>query len=320
MKLYYDTENIQLHNQIKDIINDLNFKLQTLNSYLEVVTTASSILLKNSNHKNNNSSVHFLEEIKELSDKLKNQISSCKNMISESNSIKNDIYGDAFILTDEIKSKFDNFNNKVSSFEKKLTNIYISYYKFSNNYISQYISSSSIESSSILSNSSNSNKKKKKRRHKRRMKKNNILHNTSEKPEETLKDNAVLLISEKQQKVFLPYLVHDLNEKLDSNPNYSTIEEIIEAEYTVPLSNYSNPVISRFKEAYTLMRIKEKASLLDSLDLALEVSFNSLLNPAVITACKNLDEFDIYLDYLESDELDKFKIFKIQYEFMPLKV
>ena len=65
------------------------------------------------------------------------------------------------------------------------------------------------------------------------------------------------------------------------------------------------------------MKNKERASIIKALSLSLELATNSLLNPAIITACKNLDELDIYLDYLDNDELDKFKIFDVKYELYP---
>ena len=66
------------------------------------------------------------------------------------------------------------------------------------------------------------------------------------------------------------------------------------------------------------MRKKEKSSVLESLDLALELTFNSSLNPAIITACKSLDELDIYLDCLASNNLNNFDVFKIKYDVLPL--
>lgn len=132
-------------------------------------------------------------------------------------------------------------------------------------------------------------------------------------------DNRILLISEIKGKVFLPYFVDDLNKTLSLNGcKYTTIKDLINAEYIKPIEQYKNPVLSRFKEAYSLMKHKEKASLPDCLNLAIELSFNSLLNPAIISACKNLDELDIYLDYLSTNELEKFKIFEIKYEFAPV--
>lgn len=65
------------------------------------------------------------------------------------------------------------------------------------------------------------------------------------------------------------------------------------------------------------MRKKEKASIIESLSLALELYFNTSLNPAIITACKNLDELDTYLDCLSENALDKFSIFNIKYEILP---
>lgn len=135
-----------------------------------------------------------------------------------------------------------------------------------------------------------------------------------------LKDNKVLLISEKQKKVFLPYCISELNDILDRNRDYSDIHQLIESEYVLPLSRYSNPILSRFREGYNLMRQRQNASITESLNLAFELAFNTLLNPAVITACRDLDELDIYLDCLNSNELDEFKLFEIKYESVPQKV
>ena len=131
------------------------------------------------------------------------------------------------------------------------------------------------------------------------------------------KDNDTLLISETQSKVVLPYKINDIEKILEKNKKYSTIQDVIDGEYTFPIDKYKNSSKSRFKEAYNLMRKKEKASVFDSLSLATEVIFNSSLNPAVITVCNNLDQLDVYLDCLSSNELDKFNYFKVKYEIMP---
>ena len=67
------------------------------------------------------------------------------------------------------------------------------------------------------------------------------------------------------------------------------------------------------------MKNKEDSTILESLDLAFEVTFNNSLNPAIITACKSLEELDLYLDCLEANSLDKFEPFKIKYEVLPFK-
>lgn len=131
------------------------------------------------------------------------------------------------------------------------------------------------------------------------------------------KDSDTLLISETQKKVVLPYKIEDIEKILEKNKKYSTIQDVIDGEYTFPIDKYKNSSKSRFKEAYNLMRKKEKASVFDSLSLATEVVFNSSLNPAVITACSNLDQLDVYLDCLSSNELEKFNYFKVKYEIVP---
>ena len=128
-------------------------------------------------------------------------------------------------------------------------------------------------------------------------------------------DNSVLLISEKKNKVFLPYTVRDLNKFVERNRTNKTIEEIIDKKYSISLNKYKSPIISRFRETYNLMKKREKASIADSLDFALELAFNSKLHPAIITACRNLEQLETYLDCLELNELSKFDYFEIKYEF-----
>ena len=140
-------------------------------------------------------------------------------------------------------------------------------------------------------------------------------HNTNE-----LTDNDTLLISETQSKVVLPYKIDDVKRILNENPKkYETLQDVINVEYTLPITKYKNSSKSRFKEAYNLMRKKEKASIFDSLSIATEMTFNSLLNPAVITACQNLNQLDVYVDCLSTNELDKFNYFKVKYEILPKK-
>lgn len=55
-----------------------------------------------------------------------------------------------------------------------------------------------------------------------------------------------------------------------------------------------------------------------SFDLATELLFNYNLHPAIISACRNLDELDIYLDRPDSGETDKFSCFNIVFEIPPV--
>ena len=42
------------------------------------------------------------------------------------------------------------------------------------------------------------------------------------------------------------------------------------------------------------------------------------LHPAIISACRSINELDVYLDCLEKNELEDFKIFNIKYELYPI--
>lgn len=134
-----------------------------------------------------------------------------------------------------------------------------------------------------------------------------------------MKDNKTLLISEEKNKTFLPYTIKELCAKYDSS-KYSSLEDFINAEYTISNDYFKFPIYSRFKEAYKLVRDKEHGSIQKAINLGIELMFNSKLNPSIITACKNLNELNIYLDCLEENELNKFMCFDIKYEIAPSKV
>lgn len=132
-------------------------------------------------------------------------------------------------------------------------------------------------------------------------------------------DNNTLIISDSNQNVVLPYKVIELEEKLKKNKKYKSLEDVIKNEYTLPLETFKNPTKSRFREAFQLIKKKEHGSLKEAIELGFELMFQSDLNPAVIAACKDLDELDIYLDCLDDNELDKFSCFKIEYNVPPTK-
>ena len=140
-----------------------------------------------------------------------------------------------------------------------------------------------------------------------------------QKNDNEVKDNDTLIISDSNQNVVLPYKVIELEEKLKSNKKYKTLQDVIKNEYTLPLETFKNPTKSRFREAFQLIKKKEHGSLKEAIELGFELMFQSDLNPAVIAACKDLDELDIYLDCLDDNELDKFSCFKIEYNVPPTK-
>ena len=129
-------------------------------------------------------------------------------------------------------------------------------------------------------------------------------------------DHNILIISEKNQKAYLPFFYKDIKENFEKS-KYQTMQEIIDNQYIIPLEKFKNSSISRFRESFNLIKNKEHGSILNAIDLGLELMFKYELNPIIIAACRNIDELDIYLDCLESNELHEFKCFEIKFEVMP---
>ena len=136
-----------------------------------------------------------------------------------------------------------------------------------------------------------------------------------------VEDNDTLLISEIQGKVFFPYTGDEIEEIYNSEKDeYKSFEDVIEANYVRPLSDFKYSYRSRVRETIKLLTKREGYSLLEALDMSIEMFGKKYLHPAIIAACRTLDELDVYLDCLDKNELDDFKIFKIKYEVYPVKV
>ena len=134
--------------------------------------------------------------------------------------------------------------------------------------------------------------------------------------ENNLEDNKTLVISEEDGKVYLPYTKDEVKEEMVQNKG-KKISELIEQNYILPLDKFKNSMKARFREGYNLMYKKEGKSRKSAFMLGLELMFETNLHPAIISACKNLEELDIYLDCLEDNELEKFSCFKIIYKSLP---
>ena len=280
---------------------------ETLLIYMKKITDS---IQKIENTNNPQVLLDLLAELKEILDKmnflssnLKELSDQLENISADSNNFSKDI--------DELNTNINRIRKELNSFfmkSEKFTYKILEYFEFTfKDSDSQIEDLLNVEANSNLniteiSTIDNSNC--------------NTSHNVNE---HILEDNNYLIISEQDNKVFLPYAINDLQEQLaNSNKHYTSIEELIEKEYILPLDRFKNPVLARFKETYNLMKNKENSSFLEAIEFALELSFNSTLNPAVITACKNQDELDIYLDCLKNNELDKFSIFKIEYKISPV--
>lgn len=309
MIFYIEAENY-IKNQYNNIIENLNEREKRENKKIEIILDFldkfNDYLENDNNEKNTKSYIRMLEALKKLSDNLRINKVNINNL----KTFLNNLFSESFDITDEFKNKINEYNNLAIECKK---NISESSDQFEN-FITEYIKNmtfSNVEQSvdKIDDNTNNINTESNE----------DIQEKSIKESTQDLKDNRVLLISETQKKVFLPYNTEDLEKILQKKKKYNSIQEVIDNEYTIPISKYKNPTLSRFKEAYKLMKNKEDFSVLESLDLAFEVTFNNSLNPAIITACKSLNELDLYLDCLETNSLDKFEPFEIKYEVLPLK-
>ena len=131
-------------------------------------------------------------------------------------------------------------------------------------------------------------------------------------------DNDILIVSEKDQKAYLPYKYSDLEKFYSENKDkYSSVEDVINKEYILDLNRFKHSISARFRETINLVYNKEHKSFFKAINLAFELSFKYNLNPIIISACRNLEELDIYLDCLDENELFDFRCFKIKFEVTP---
>jgi len=127
-----------------------------------------------------------------------------------------------------------------------------------------------------------------------------------------------LVISGDDKKVILPYKLEEINKIMEKHPKrYKSIQDVIDDLYTKPAKYYKNTAKARFREAFKLVTERENGSLRKALDLGVELFFNHNIHPAVISACKNMNELDVYLSCLEYNELDDFHFFKIIFNSVP---
>jgi hypothetical protein len=136
---------------------------------------------------------------------------------------------------------------------------------------------------------------------------------------EATSDNDTLIISEKENKIYLPYTIDEVERYIKSYPEvYFSATDVVDHEFVLPFNIFfKHPVHSRFLETYNLMRNREGTSVIFSVFYASKMAYKKNLNPAIIAACKTESDLENYLEHLDSNELDKFNCFKIIYEINP---
>ena len=220
-------------------------------------------------------------------------------------------------LVGDIKSGIANYSNKYSNIEHNLflNNIkidnFIKNLKFVDLDINLSLDNISLHNNKT-SNTSNTQKN-----IVRNEKLDLVTENSSEIP-----TNNTLLISEKQNRVFLPYTKSEIKKYFDTyETEYKSYDDVVKQEFIVPLSYYTKHVsLSRFREAYSLIRDREGKSIFDALKFSLDIMFRRDLNPCIVAACKAEDDLVSYIDCLDKKDLSKFTAFEIKFEMNPLKV
>lgn len=271
-----------------------------------------------------NSALKLLEEVQKYINICNENILNLENTLTKLKEFKLEENNPNFILDDELNKYSETYSNvsKKISENTLIIEEYIHYiaenstFMLSSIYESLDINNIATQTLKVFSNDISANKSLEE-----------ISNSIENKPlqesninlaNESLAENT-LIISEKNGNVTLPFSMNELNSIMQNKPSkYSSLKDIVNSKFTIPISRYKNAPVARFKEAFKLMRKKEHSSFLEAVDLGMELAFNYNLHPAIISACKSLDELDIYLDYLDTGDTDKFNCFKVIFELAPM--
>lgn len=296
-------------NSIEGIAKIFNLEKSSLNITYEIQKMFNKQILsffKNfmSNYEINSKCDTESEASKYLADATSILLKSNENL----NLMKNLI-----CLLDEIDiSKAPNIKTPVKKYNKKFETSMDKIYKNTSN-IEEFIHNiSMVNFEEILKKDENTNSE----NNPKKENQETFSYISSDELDSSFIEN-MLVISSIQNKVILPFTIQKIQKILSEDSTYSSINDVIEKLYTKPLDNYKFPAISRFREAYLLIRNKEKKSKTRAILFASELFANYNLHPAIITACENQEQLDIYLSCLEDNKLSEFSFFDIKFEIPP---
>lgn len=274
------------------LIEDIETETQVLNSYLLIQTSLTnqiSIFINSVIEKD------YLDNAIINLNRIKQNIAMLQNLLDILENLKNTL---DFLTDDGLSTYIEDYNslysNNISSIFNRTSNIEKFIHEISLKLMNVVKEKVSDKSDNIIKNCTN-----------------------SEAAYNTLVDNT-LVISEIRNQVILPYNIENIKLYFDNHlGEYESIEDLIKQNYVFPLSHFKPASIARFREAYNLIKNKEKGSTLNALSLAFELLVNYNLHPAIISACKTVDELDIYLSCLDEGDLENFNKFNISYEIPP---
>ena len=250
--------------------------------------------LKNKNIEKSNELISKIDTIIEEGE-FKDNITQLVNNLAEEEVLKNNVLQVVDTLAEEesLKNNSEQFiessNKELSSDNNIETNVEISNEELS--------SDNNIETNAEISNEELSS--------------NNETNSKNESRNFELVEKTLLICKDEGIAV-LPYSVTDLEEFFSNNPEkYSSIQDIIDQEYTISLKDFENTAFTRYKEAYKLAKNKSNLSLPQTVSYAKKMILISELSPIIIASCADVNELDYYLECLDNNNLDKFEAFKI---------
>lgn len=293
----------EISNSLKTEKEFFNYSLKSQENFKSIILNYMQNFSNSSNNVNSTCANHitdFLEQAKSSLNLCNENISSLKNLLTELSGIIDSSKNNTKDLTEKINI----FNINYSTSNKTILENTIK--------IEDCLNSISKESELKFSSTSSDEIKEISESI------NNAQPSTSNIYDPINYTENTLIVSETSQNVTLPYKLSELSKILEDEPTkYSSIDEIINKKYTLPLKTFKNPTVSRFKQGFKLMREKEHSSFRAAFDLGMELVFDSNLHPAIIPACSNLEELDKYLYYMEKEETEKFDKFNIIFECPP---
>ena len=297
--LIVNNSNLANNNVSSNIIEELyNNMINSNNSQNDIKNTVNNIDISNINNNNINNNNNNV--VSTCNNDIGNLATTVNNTNAENNNIDN-----INIQNDNIENNNNNIDNtnanNIDILEKNSTDN-------TQNDISNIVNDSNNGKTYEINASEEKNV--------------NIYSYTEENEKDINSDNLTLIISEKDNKVYLPYKVSEIQAYLEQFPEkYINFEDVIEKEFIISLDNYTkHPAIARFRETYSLIRDREYKSISESLKASLELMFRTDINPAIIAACKTEEQLENYVDCLEREKLENFKHFKIEFKVNPLKI
>ena len=306
-----------------DFISNATIGGQTIDNLIDRETRIRDTIVTLINNLENNqgsldasnSSIEFLNELQDIFSKtndnlqmlntLKNDFSTISEKtvdllihIESSNGEPN-AYNSQIEEIRNMLNQYSPENDKIQEQLQYNNNIIDEFFK--KDYVQEYLNSFNIEYNDELKHSKNAFSQAK-----------NSVNTSTEFAEE----NHVLRVSEKDNKVYLPYSKTELSLYLEQYPDsYSSYSDVIKKEFILPLDYYmKHPVVARFRETYSLIKDREAKSVMDGLKYAFNLMFKYELNPVIIAACKTQKQLEDYLEALSKNKLDEFKDFEIKFE------